>query len=154
VVLIGVAQEKAMAWRGWRRGGRDSHPHFEFGRQAIFVNHYSFYVRDPDWGPASIKTWACAPFPAWIYLDGHEWAKRQPERQGLAFVELDNGFRSVQDADALAAICNRLSARDIRRLYRRWEARLPSPLSAEDRGRGYRPPAVFPSARAVGYARV
>jgi hypothetical protein len=27
VVLIGVAQEKAIAWRGWRRGGRDSHPH-------------------------------------------------------------------------------------------------------------------------------
>src|SRR5688500_5754039 len=38
VVLIGVAQEKAITWRGWRHGGRDSHPHFEFGRQAIFVN--------------------------------------------------------------------------------------------------------------------
>src|SRR5215218_8024052 len=31
VVLIGVAQEKTTAWRGWRKGGRDSHPHFEFG---------------------------------------------------------------------------------------------------------------------------
>jgi hypothetical protein len=33
VVMIGVAQEKAMAWRGWRSGGHDAHPHFEFGRR-------------------------------------------------------------------------------------------------------------------------
>jgi len=44
VVLIGVAQEKASAWRGWRDGGNDAHPHFEFGRQAVFVNHYYFYI--------------------------------------------------------------------------------------------------------------
>jgi hypothetical protein len=138
VVLIGVAQEKAVAWRGWRKGGRDSHPHFEFGRQAIFVNHYYFYLRDPDWGPAFIKTCAYAPFPAWVYLNGHEWAKRQAERAGLAFEALDNGFRSVADVDALAAICNRLSARDVQRFFRRWEARLPSPLTPEDRRRGYR----------------
>ena len=56
VVMIGVAQEKAYAWRGWREGGNDAHPHFEFGRQAVFVNHYYFYIRDPEWGPAFIKT--------------------------------------------------------------------------------------------------
>ena len=143
VVLIGVAQEKAIAWRGWRRGGRDSHPHFEFGRQAIFVNHYYFYIRDPHWGPAFIKTCAYAPFPAWVYLNGHEWAKRQAERAGLAFEALDNGFRSVENADALAAICDRLSACDVQRFFRRWEARLPSPLSAEDRRRGYRHQLAF-----------
>lgn len=143
VVLIGVAQEKTTGWRGWRRGGSDGHPHFEFGRQAMFVNHYYFYIRDPDWGPAFVKTCAYAPFPAWVYLNGHEWAKRQAERAGLSFEALDNGFRSVADAAALAAICNRLSARDIHRFYRRWEARLPSPLSAEDRRRGYRHQLAF-----------
>ncbi|HEX2310474.1 MAG TPA: hypothetical protein VHH91_07135 [Vicinamibacterales bacterium] len=143
VVLIGVAQEKAMAWRGWRRGGPDGHPHFEFGRQQVFVNHYYFYVRDPDWGPGFIKTCPYAPFPAWVYVNGHEWAKRQAEKAGLEFEALDNGFRSVADAEALAAICNRLSARDVQRFYRRWEARLPSPLSAEDRRRGYRHQLAF-----------
>jgi hypothetical protein len=39
VVLIGVAQERTTAWRGWRHGGRDSHPHFEYRRQTAFVNH-------------------------------------------------------------------------------------------------------------------
>ena len=40
VVMLGIAQEKAFAWRGWRDGGHDAHPHFTFGRQAIFVNHF------------------------------------------------------------------------------------------------------------------
>jgi hypothetical protein len=71
-------------------------------------------------------------------LNGHEWAKRQANRQGLEFVALDNGFRATADADALAAICGALSERDIERFFARWEARLPSPLTAQDRLRGYR----------------
>lgn len=42
VVMIGVAQERASVWRGWRDGGSDGHPHCEFGRQSAFVNHYYF----------------------------------------------------------------------------------------------------------------
>jgi hypothetical protein len=138
VVLIGVAQEKTSAWRGWRAGGRDEHPHFEFGRQTVFVNHYYFYILDPDWGPAFIKTCAYAPFPIWVYLNGHEWAKRQATRDGVGFEALDNGFRSAEDAVALAAICDRLSAREVWRFFDRWTARLPSPFTAADRRRGYR----------------
>ena len=109
--LIGVAQEKTSAWRGWREGGPDGHPHFDFGRQSVFVNHYYFYVRDREWGPAFVKTCAYAPYPLWLCLNGHEWAKRQAEKAGIAFEALDNGFRSTADADALAAICARLSER-------------------------------------------
>ncbi|MCA1700885.1 MAG: hypothetical protein LC790_19070 [Actinobacteria bacterium] len=138
VVMIGTAQEKTSAWRGWRDGGPDGHPHFAFGRQTVFVNHYYFYVLDPEWGPAFLKTCAYAPFPVWLYLNGHEWAKRQAEKQGLGFEALDNGFRSCPDAEALAAICDRLSARDVEVFLRRFEVRLPSPFTAEDRRRGYR----------------
>jgi hypothetical protein len=72
VVLIGVAQEKTSAWRGWRDGGPDGHPHFEFCRQSIFPNNYYFYVLDPEWGPAFIETIAYAPWPVRVYLNGHE----------------------------------------------------------------------------------
>ncbi len=71
-VMRGVAQEKAFAWRGWRDGGNDAHPHFEFSRQAVFVNHYYQYIFDDDWGPSFIKTNAYAPYPVWVYLNGHE----------------------------------------------------------------------------------
>jgi hypothetical protein len=138
VVLIGVAQEKAYAWRGWRDGGNDAHPHFEFGRQAIYVNHYYFYIRDREWGPSFIKTNAYAPYPVWVYLNGHEWAKRQAEQRGLQCEALDNGFRSCADADALAGICASLSDRDVRGFFARWMRALPSPFTKVERSRyGY-----------------
>ena len=36
--------------------------------------HYYFYIRDREWGPAFIKTVAYAPYGIAIYLNGHEWA--------------------------------------------------------------------------------
>jgi hypothetical protein len=139
VVLIGVAQEKAYAWRGWRDGGNDAHPHFEFGRQAIYVNHYYFYICDPDWGPGFIKTNAYAPYPVWVYLNGHEWAKRQAAQRGIEFRALDNGFAACDDADALAGICAALNHEHVLAFFARWMRVLPSPFSAAERTRyGYR----------------
>ena len=97
VVMVGIAQEKTSAWRGWRDGGPDGHPHFVYRRQSIFPNNYYFYIRDPDWGPSFIKTVAYAPFPVWIYLNGNEWAKQQATQQGIGFRALDNGFASCED---------------------------------------------------------
>jgi hypothetical protein len=73
VVLIGVAQENTTGWRGWRRGGPDGHPHFEFARQQVFANHY--YVRDPEWGRRSSRPApAYVRWPAWVYLNGQRMA--------------------------------------------------------------------------------
>ena len=137
VVMIGVAQEKTSAWRGFKAGGSASHPHFCYRRMSVFPNHYYFYIRDREWGPAFIKTVAYAPFGIWVYLNGHEWAKRQAQKRGIGFEALDNGFRSVQDAAALQAICHTLYYRDIEKFWAYWEQRLPSPLTAADRERGY-----------------
>ncbi len=138
VVLIGVAQEKAYAWRGWRDGGHDAHPHFEFGRQAVFVNHFYFYIRDREWGPSFVKTNAYAPYPVWCYLNGHEWAKQQASRQGVAFRALDNGFAACENAEALADICGSLSHDDVQAYFDRWMRALPSPFTKAERGRyGY-----------------
>ena len=48
VVLIGIAQEKASAWRSWKSKGQEkaAHPHMEWGRQMGFVNHFYFYLWD------------------------------------------------------------------------------------------------------------
>ena len=55
VALIGVGQEKASAWRSWTGTRRDhrGRPLQEWGRQMTFVNHFYFYLQDPEWGPAS-----------------------------------------------------------------------------------------------------
>jgi hypothetical protein len=99
-------------------------------------NHYYFYVRDREWGRAFVKCCCYAPYPPWLWP--YEWAKRQAEQAGVGYQPLDNDFRSCTDAEALAAIRARLSARDVWRFFRRWQRILPSALTAEDRDRGYR----------------
>lgn len=136
--MIGVAQERARVWAGWRQGGSDGHPHFAVGWQSRVPNHYYFYVRDREWGRAFVKCCCYAPYPLWLCLNGHEWAKRQAEQAGIGYQPLDNGFRSCSDGEALAAIYARLRARDVWSFFRRWQRVLPSPLTAEDGRRGYR----------------
>jgi len=138
VVMVGICQEKTSVWRGWRDGGPDGHPHFVYRRQSVFPNNYYVYIRDPDWGPGFLKMTGYAPYSTWVYLNGNEWAKQQAAQQGLEFKPLDNGFAACEDAQSLAEICQRLSAADVRAFFDRWQAALPSALTAEDRRRGYR----------------
>lgn len=137
VIMVGVCQEKTSVWRGWREGGSDGHPHFEYRRQSVFPNNYYFYIRDPDWGPSFIKTTAYAPFSVWIYLNGNEWAKQRAAQEGIEFKPLDNGFAACEDQAALADICQRLSATEVWAFFERWQASLPSPFTPEDHKRGY-----------------
>lgn len=139
VVLIGIAQEKANVWRSWKAKGHENaaHPHMEWGRQMAFINHFYFYIWDDEWGPTFIKTNAYAPFPVWLCLNGHEWAKRQLAKAGVRFAALDNGFRSCSDPDALQRVCERLAAHDILSFFSRWSAVLPSPLTRAERREGY-----------------
>lgn len=139
VALIGIAQEKASVWRSWPAKGQrgTAHPHMEWGRQMAFVNHFYFYVWDAEWGPAFWKTNAYAPFPVWIWLNGHEWAKRQLAKAGTRFAELDNGFAACQDPALLQRVCDRLGPGAVTGFFWRWQARLPSPFTRADLRAGY-----------------
>jgi hypothetical protein len=139
VVLVGVAQEKASVWRSWPAKGQEKarHPHMEWARQMAFVNHYYSYLWDPDFGPAFIKTNAYAPWPVWVYLNGHEFAKRQLEKAGVAYEALDNGFRSCEDPCRLQQVCDRLGPGAVKSFWWRWCRRLPSPFTDADRRAGY-----------------
>jgi hypothetical protein len=139
VVLIGMAQEKASAWRSWKAKGQEkaAHPHMEWGRQMTHVNHFYFYLWDPEWGPAFWKTNAYGPFPIWLWLNGHEWAKRQMEKADVDYEALDNGFLSCGDPAFLQKRCDQLGAGAVRDFFWRWYWRLPSPFTKEDLDAGY-----------------
>jgi len=136
IVMIGVAQEKLYAFRSSKsqQPGRM----FHFTRGSVCVNHYYFYLVDPHFGPAFIKIGTYAPFPIKIWLNGHEWAKRQLAAQGIAFEALDNGFRSVADPKKLQEVSDTLSAAHIENFFARWLAQLPLPVTPQDRAAGYR----------------
>jgi hypothetical protein len=137
VALIGV--EKASAWRSWAGKRRDyrGRPLQEWGRQMTFVNHFYFCLWDPEWGPAFWKVNCYAPFPVWIWLNGHEWARRQLGKAGIGYAALDNGFRSCADPALLQRLCDRLGPGAVTAFFWRWFPRLPQVLTTADLRAGY-----------------
>ena len=71
-----------------------------------------------------------------IWVNGHEWAKRQAAKAEIEFSELSNGFAATDDPAALQGICDRLGPGTISVFFQRWLARLPLPLTPADRRRG------------------
>ena len=137
VVFIGVAQERASAYKARKLTGSEQGVLFEFSRQLVFVNHYYFYVQDREWGPGFVKVGTYLPHPVRVCLNGHEWAKQQARQVGLGFASLDNGFLACDDPERLQAICDGLGPADVQRFFDRWSAHLPWPLTLDDRAAGY-----------------
>lgn len=138
VYLIGVAQEKCSGFKGTtRKAPATGRPETTFTRQPVFVNHYYFYLVDADFGPAFLKVGTYAPYPLKVCLNGHEWAKRQLEKAGIVYEALDNGFRSCADPARLQQLADSLGPAQILAFVQKWLARLPLPLTPEDRRAGY-----------------
>ncbi|AQZ63185.1 unnamed protein product [[Actinomadura] parvosata subsp. kistnae] len=137
VVYIGIAQERVSGWRGFRRGGSDRHPHFCYRRQALWVNHYYFYVWDRRFGPGFFKLCPYAPYPVWAWCNGHEWLKQQLIAAGVAFRALDNGIRDCAEPRAAQHLADTLDAGHVRGFLNRWLSRLPSPLTGADQAAGF-----------------
>ena len=137
VVAIVQAQEFQWVFSGKRVAGCNGGSFVAFKKEERRVGTYYFYVLDPEFGPGFIKLCTYFPYPGKVWLNGHEWAKRQADHEGLAYRALANGFASCADPDHLQAICNRFSSRDIERFFRRWTAVIPMPFTADDRRAGY-----------------
>jgi len=133
IVFIGIAQEKAQTFQGKKVEGW-----FQFSRdKAVYVNHYYFYIDDAEFGPLFIKVCSYAPWGIKVCLNGHEWAKRQLDNQGIAYEALDNGFFSCAEPEKLQKVCDSLGPEQIERVFRKWLKYIPLPLRPEDREAGY-----------------
>ena len=135
VVMIGVAQEGMSAFRSYRS---KAYSGFDFCRGSVFVNTYYFYIHDRCFGPSFIKIGSYLPFPVKVWLNGHQWAKRRAQAEGIAFEALDNGFACCAEPERLQAICRSLRAADVRRFFAYWMSVIPQPLTRDDRKAGYR----------------
>jgi len=146
VVLVGVAQEMVSGFRlfqkrprrGRRRGSRTGRdPMYAFYRGPVHVNQYYFYVLDKEFGLGFVKFSSYAPFNVRVWLNGHEWAKRQLRRRGIRFEELDNGFAACDDPQTLQRVCDAFGAEHVEAFFKRWLRRLPHPFTREDRRAGF-----------------
>ncbi len=140
VAAIGVAQEYQNVFAATRREDRGHSGNavwYSFYKADRRVTCFYFYLWDADFGPAFIKVCAYFPYPAKVWLNGHEWAKRQASQAGIGFTELSNGFATCADPEGLQAICDRLGPGTINVFFQRWMSLLPLPLTEMDRDAGY-----------------
>ena len=117
--------------------GNNGVPWFSFTKADRRVTCFYFYLWDTDFGAAFIKICAYFPYPVKVWVNGHEWAKRQAAAAGIGFTSLSNGFATCDDPEGLQAICDRLGPGTIDVFFERWMSRLPVPLTEHDRTDGY-----------------
>ncbi len=139
VLYIGIAQEKFGAFRVTKKHNPETGASFPWlHRSTVMCNQYYFYLVDEDFGPLFIKFSSYFPYTARINLNGHEYAKRQLEKEGIAYDALDNGVLTCADPARLQQILDDLNETRIERMVRKWFARLPHPFTPEDRAAGFR----------------
>jgi len=140
VLYIGKAQERFASFRVIKKiSTHTGQPYPWLTRGAVMCNHYYFYLVDADFGPLFIKFASYFPYTARVCLNGHEYAKRQLAKEGIAFEALDNGVLSRADPVRLQQILNELDEAKIEALVRKWLARLPDPFTAADHAAGFNP---------------
>jgi len=96
------------------------------------VGVYYFYIADADFGAGFIKVCTYFPYPAKVWLNGHEWAKRQARREKVAFSSWQR-LRLMRATAALQAICDRFGPSDVQGFFDHWTSVIPLPLTAEDK---------------------
>jgi len=139
VLFIGKAQEKARVFRSEKRRNPETGSTYPWiVASTAMVNYYYFYCVDSDFGPFFLKFCSYFPYTAKLCINGHEYAKRQLKKRGIAFEALDNGVLSCEDPRRLQKLCDGLTPEKIDALLRKWLRRLPHPFTAADRRAGYR----------------
>ena len=138
-MFVGVAQEKTRVWRtARRRDPATGKPYPWLYQEQAMASHWYFYGFDADFGPFHIKFCGYFPYTGQIYFNGHEYAKQQCLKEGIAFTALDNAFGTVSDPAAVQRICDGLTDQKIYRFAGKWLARLPQPFTRADEDADYR----------------
>jgi hypothetical protein len=140
VLYIGTAQERFWTFRVTKKLNAQTGQRYPWRmRSTVLCNQYYFYLVDEDFGPLFITFSSYCPYTARVCLNGHEYAKRQLAKEGIAFEALDNGVLSCADPPRLQQIMEELSAVKIEALVAKWRARLPDPFTAADPAAGFNP---------------
>ena len=87
-------------------------------------SHYYFYLRDPLYGPVSVRLQTWLPFSIHVCLNGREWLANLLAKYGIAFEQRDNCFVDVGNVRRAQSLFDRQRQTDwnalLNRLVRRW----------------------------------
>src|SRR5947208_5723149 len=115
VFAIFVAKAPALVWQA--KNNRDGKVVLRRPKNWPLVYHYHFHIVDPQWGHLTIKVSGHPPFGLQISLNGHEWVKRQAQKQAISWVKEGNCFVGGSDLAGLNGLAEQLDgARGLARL--------------------------------------
>ena len=137
VVAIVAAQEFQWVFSATKKTGDTVGVWFDWNKAERRVGIYYFYVLDPDFGSGFIKICTYFPYPAKVWVNGHEWAKRHADHEGIAYTALANGFASSDQPERLQAICDQFGPGDVQGFFDRWMSVIPTPLTTAEQAAGY-----------------
>ena len=103
--------------------------------QRSRFTHYYFYIHDEVLGPMVMCVASFFPFKATYYLNGHSFIEHQLKHANVGFRKNDNAFLAVDNAAALQAAADKLSAAIIRKRLDYWTFVLGPKFSAKERSR-------------------
>jgi hypothetical protein len=84
VAAIGCAQEFQLVWTARKRDTDPGKPpQFSFAKEQRRVMVFYVYIFDEQTGPGFIKICTYFPYPVKVWVNGHEWAKRQAAAAGI-----------------------------------------------------------------------
>jgi hypothetical protein len=109
----------------------------KWGRQMVFVNHDYFYIWDPEWGPAFIKTNADAPWPIWIYPTATSGPSGSWTRPGSPMRPSTTASAPAEDPKRWRRTWDRFGSGAAQSFLWWWCHRLPSPFTGSDLRQGY-----------------
>ena len=108
-----------------RRPGSTVGVWFDWDKTERRVGIYYFYIHDREFGPGFIKICTYFPYPAKVWLNGHEWAKRQARRARISLHRAGQRLRHLCQARRLQAICDRFGPDDVQGFFDRWITKIP-----------------------------
>ena len=126
---------------------------FDFTKSSRRVGTFYFYVLDPDFGLGFIKICTYFPYPAKVWVNGHEWAKRQADHAGIGYTALANGFATCEDPAGAGGDLRSVRTRGRAGVLRPVDRPDPHPVHRGGSGRGLLVGAVDAPSRGVTHPR-
>src|ERR1022692_42102 len=128
VVAIGCAREFQSVWTARRRDTDPGMcPQFSFTREQRRVSVFYVCIFDAKMGPGFIKICTYFPYPVKVWVNGHEWAKRQALAAGIGFTELSKRVRLLRGSGQAAADLRQLRPRHRAGVVRPLDGQAPAP---------------------------
>lgn len=84
-----------------------SRPQMVFARRPQRVLYY--YRLDPEFGLMYVRLETWFPYTIQVYVNGHDWLARQMLKAGLGFIQHDNAFTQLDDAQRSQQLADRFA---------------------------------------------